>query len=124
MAAAVLPDQLETIGGIRIFAHRALTHELLLWLIPILSLMFLPSFFPGPLFSMHADHISIHFRYWTFFLPGVLHLAGDILTPGGIQIAGRRVSLGLFRTGQPAEYIVTAIFVVLAGTHLFPNFFL
>ena len=126
MTASALPDQLETIGGMRIMAHRTLTHELLLWLIPLFFLMFFSSLLPDSFLSMHLDRIlvSFHFRYWTFFLPGVLHLSGDILTPGGIQIAGRRVSLGLFRTGQPTEYIVTAIFIVLAGIHMFPRFLL
>jgi hypothetical protein len=123
MAAAALPDQLETIGRIRIIAHRTLTHELLVWLVPLLFVMFFSSHLPV---SMHFDRILVpfHFRLWTFFLPGVLHLAGDILTIGGIKIAGRKVSLGLFRTGQSTEYIVTAIFVVLASAHMFPRFFL
>ena len=121
MATAALPDQLETIGKIRIVAHRTLTHELLFWLFPLFFLMFFSSLLPDSFLSMHVDRIlvSFHFRHWTFFLPGVLHLAGDILTPGGIQIAGRRASLGLFRTGQPTEYVVTAIFIVLAGAHIF-----
>lgn len=121
MAAAALPDRLETIGRIRIFAHRTITHELLIWLIPILALVYFPRFFPGSSVSMHFGHYlaSIHFRYWTFFLPGVFHLAGDILTPGGIRIAGLKVSLGLFRTGQPTEYFVAAILVILAGVHMF-----
>lgn len=120
MAGAALPDQLEVIGGMRIVAHRTLTHELLLWLIPLLFLMFFSNLLPNSYLLMHVDRIfaSFHFRPWTFFLPGVLHLAGDIFTPGGIQIGGRKASLGLFRTGQPTEYIVTAIFVVLACTHL------
>lgn len=124
MAAAALPDRLETIGGVRIFAHRTVTHELLLWLIPLLALMLFPRFLPGAWVSIHFDHTlaSFHFRYWTFFLPGVLHLAGDFLTPRGIGIAGQKISLRLFRTGQPTEYLVAAILVVLAGTHLVPRF--
>jgi len=126
MTTSALPDQLEMIGGIRIIAHRTLTHELLLWLIPLFALMFFSNLLPDSLLSMHVDRIlvSFHFRRWTFFLPGVLHLAGDILTPGGIQIAGRKASLGLFRTGQPTEYIVTAIFIVLACVHMFSSFLL
>ncbi len=120
MTAAALPNQLEVIGRMRIIAHRTLTHELLLWLVPLFFLMYFSYLIPNSYLSMHVDRIlaSFHFRHWTFFLPGVLHLAGDIFTPGGIQIAGRKVSLKLFRTGQPAEYIVTAIFVALACTHL------
>ena len=87
MAAAALPDQLETIGGIRIIAHRTLTHELLLWLILLFCLMFSPSLLPNSFHSMHLDRVlvSFHFRPWVFFLPGVLHLAGDILTPGAYR---------------------------------------
>ena len=122
MAAAALPDQLEVIGGMRMIAHRTLTHELLLWLIPLLFLLSFSSLLPDSFLSMHIDRILVpfHFRPWTFFLPGVLHLAGDILTPRGIRIAGRKASLGLFRTGQPTEYVVTAIFVILACTHVLP----
>ncbi len=126
MAAAALPDQLERVGGIRVLAHRGLTHELLLWLAPLFSLMFFPSLLPNSFHWTHLDQIlfSFHFRTWTFFVPGVLHLSGDILTPGGIQIVGQKVSLRLFRTGQLKEYVVTAMFVVLAGVHMFPSVFL
>jgi hypothetical protein len=123
MGAAALPDQLETIGRVRIIAHRTLTHELLVWLIPLFFMMFFSNHLPALSFSIHYDRIpvSLQFRPWTLFLPGVLHLAGDILTHGGIRIAGRKTSFRLFLTGQPAEYILTAIFVVLAGAHMFPG---
>ncbi len=124
MAAAALPDQLEAPGGERLTAHRTLTHELLLWLVPLVFLRFFSNLIPGSSVSMLVDRILVplHFRPWVFFLPGVLHLAGDFLTPGGIPIAGRKIGLGLFRTGRPAEYIVTAVFVLWAFVHMFPRF--
>ncbi len=126
MATAALPDKLETIGRVRIIAHRTWTHELLVWLVPLILVMFSPSLLPNSHLSMRLDRfwVPIHFRLWAFFLPGLFHLAGDILTIGGIKVAGSKVSLALFRTGQPMEYVVTAIFVVLAGAHIFPRFLL
>ena len=122
MATAALPDQLEMVGGMRIIAHRTLTHELLVWLVPFFLVMSFFSHLP----SVYLDRIlvAIHFRPWAFFLPGMLHLAGDILTMGGIKIAGQRVSFGLFRTGQLTEYILTAIFILLACAHTTPRFLL
>ncbi len=124
MAAAALPDQLEMVGRVRIIAHRTWTHELLVWLIPLIFVMFSSSLPSNSYLSVGLGRFltPIHFRLWAFFLPGLFHLAGDILTNGGIKVAGSKVSLGLFRTGQPMEYVVTAIFVVLAGTHIFPRF--
>ncbi|MGC8495548.1 MAG: metal-dependent hydrolase [Syntrophobacteraceae bacterium] len=121
-AAASLPDQLETPGGERIAAHRGLTHELLLWLAPLFFLMFFSNRIPPSALSVYADRIlaPLHFRPWVFFLPGAFHLAGDFLTPRGIQIAGQRVGLSLFRTGQPAEYLVSALFVFWALIHVLP----
>lgn len=119
-AAAALPDRMETPGGERIAAHRGMTHELLLWLAPLVFLMFFSNLIPASSLSMYADRILVplHFRPWAFFLAGALHLAGDFLTPGGIRIAGQKVGLGLFRTGRPAEYIVTALFVFSAFAHM------
>ncbi|MFP5213460.1 MAG: hypothetical protein ACLGPL_08785, partial [Acidobacteriota bacterium] len=41
---ANLPDQLESIGRVRIIPHRTITHELFLWLVPFAVLLFLPDF--------------------------------------------------------------------------------
>jgi hypothetical protein len=125
-AAAALPDQLETVGGERIAAHRTLTHDLLLWLTPLIVLRFFPNLIPNSSLSLLVDRIIVplHFRPWAFFLPGALHLAGDFLTPAGIRLGGAKISLGLFRTGRPTEYIVTAVFVLLAFLHMFPRFHL
>lgn len=123
-AAAALPDRLEAPGGVRLVAHRTVTHDLLLWGAPLLFLMFFSDYVPRSSLSMLLDRmlLPLHFRTWVFFMPGVLHLAGDFLTPGGIRIAGGKIGLGLFRTGDPAEYMVTALFVMLAFLHLFPGF--
>ena len=69
MATAALPDQLETIGRMRIAAHRTLTHELLFWLFPLFFLMFFSSLLPDSFLSMHVDRIlvSLHFRDGTEF---------------------------------------------------------
>ena len=123
MAAANLPDQMEKIGKFRIASHRTWTHELLLWLVPLVLLQFFPGFLPAipRVISLSTSNPDIHqisiFRSGIFFLPGMLHLSGDILTPGGILVAGRKVSMGLFRTGQFAEYLVAGLFVLLAILH-------
>lgn len=116
MAAAGLPDSLETIGKVRIIPHRTLTHELLLWLAPLLVCLYFPYIIPQ--YALHsfgnATHGYLTLRTWVLFLPGVLHLAGDALTPRGIRVAGKDVALKLFSTGQPMEYLVAALFVLLA----------
>ena len=120
-----LPDQLEKIGRFRIFGHRALTHELLLWLVPFVTFLLLPVLSKStsgpagtilPLETVAFTHF-LAVRTWVLFLPGLIHLAGDVMTPRGIQVAGRRVSLKLFETGQVLEYLVSALFVGLAVVH-------
>ena len=123
ISAANLPDQMEKIGRFRIASHRTWTHELLLWLTPLILLQLFPTFLPSipRVISLTTSNPSLDqitvFRTGLFFLPGVLHLSGDILTPGGILVAGRKVSLGLFRTGQFTEYLVASLFVLLAILH-------
>jgi hypothetical protein len=123
MAGANLPDQMEKIGRFRIADHRTWTHELLLWLTPLVLLQCFPHFLPAipRVLSLstpgHALQDVLVFRTGVFFLPGVLHLSGDILTPGGILVAGKKVKMALFRTGQFAEYLVAGLFVLLAILH-------
>jgi hypothetical protein len=119
MVAANLPDQLEKIGRLRLVAHRTWTHELILWLVPLIFVgvgAHVFSFMPQAIILSHAVAFQklLEFRTWVLFLPGLLHLAGDVMTPRGIQVATRKVSLGLFRTGETAEYVVAASFVLLA----------
>lgn len=116
--ASALPDQLETIGPIRIIPHRTITHELGLWLAGIA----LGAWFPflehlPPLLA--ATLCGMRFRSWMLFLPGVLHLAGDAMTPGGVRVFGRKLALGLFRTGEPVEYVVAFVFAVAAGIDIY-----
>lgn len=123
VAGANLPDQMETIGKFRLVRHRSWTHELLLWLAPLLILQLFPDFLPviPRVFSLSSPNQAMYkiflFRTWVLFLPGVLHLCGDLLTPAGIRVGKRKVSLGLFRTGQFLEYLVAIFFVLLAVVH-------
>jgi hypothetical protein len=117
---AALPDQLEVLGGLRIFAHRTWTHEVLVWLAPLLVLLACPLVLPGiprvlvpPLEGGLQEFLTI--RTWVLFLPGLLHLAGDVLTPQGIRVATRKVALGLFRTGSTMEYVATGVLAATAA---------
>lgn len=116
---AALPDQLEVVWGVRIFAHRTWTHEVLVWLVPLLVLLACPLVLPGiprvlvpPLEGGLQGWLTI--RTWVLFLPGLLHLAGDVLTPQGIRVATRKVALGLFRTGSAMEYVATGVLAAAA----------
>jgi hypothetical protein len=118
-AGAGLPDQIEKIGKVRIIAHRTWTHELLLWLVPLLLLLIFPQFVPGipeflsiPAGPEFREIFTV--RTAILLLPGVLHLAGDVMTPMGILVGGRKVSLGLFSTGQAIENVVAGLFVFAA----------
>lgn len=115
MAASGLPDQMEMIGRTRIIAHRTWTHELLLWLAPMAICLMFPHIIPEYIVrSWGASHGYATLRSWVLFLPGALHLVGDVMTPKGIRVAGRNIALGLFSTGQPMEYIIAALFAALA----------
>ncbi|GLI34429.1 metal-dependent hydrolase [Desulforhabdus amnigena] len=116
---AGLPDQLESIGRVRILAHRTWTHEVFVWLVPLLVFYAFPNVLASVprLFSIPVEPNFQRFfmiRTWVLFLPGLLHLAGDILTPMGIRVATRKVSLGLFTTGSFLEYLVAGLFVIAA----------
>lgn len=121
--AVNLPDQIEKIGGIRVARHRSWTHELLVWLLPLLCLRAFPAvifnvpqWFAAPQITFKA---AIAIQPWVLPLPCILHLAGDLLTPAGIKIGGRKVSMGLFPTGHPAEYLVSVIFILAVALYLF-----
>lgn len=118
-ACSNLPDQLERIGKHQIIKHRTLTHDILFWLVPLVALEVLSrspglvsSIFSLSLGTPDGSHFAI--RSFVLFLPGLLHLAGDIMTPKGVRVAGRSISLRLFPTGHPLEYIVAGFFVILA----------
>ncbi|MHC1726081.1 MAG: hypothetical protein AB9866_08775 [Syntrophobacteraceae bacterium] len=121
--AVNLPDQIEKIGGIRVARHRTWTHELLVWLLPLLCLRPFPNIvFNAPqLLSLPPITLKAAFAIhaWVLPLPCILHLAGDLLTPAGIKVGSRKVSLGLFPTGHPAEYLIAALFVLAAAVYLF-----
>ena len=119
VAGANLPDQLEKVGKYRLLGHRTWTHELLLWLLPLLLLLapfnaaqVLPRILVFPTKMPLREYLV--FRGWVLLLPGIFHLAGDIMTPRGIQIATKKLGLGLFRTGQPVEYLVAGLFALAA----------
>lgn len=119
VAGASLPDQMEQIGRVRIIPHRTLTHELLLWLVPLVVFFYFPhlvAVVPPKLAPLGALLPGEAYRVRTgvLFLPGILHLAGDAMTPRGIRVAGQKVSLRLFTTGHPLEYVATAVFVLAA----------
>lgn len=119
MVASHLPDQMEMIGGWRIIGHRTWTHEILLWLLPLLVTQLFPHLIPGA-FSIGAENVDYRYvtiRSWVLFLPGLFHLLGDLLTPGGVRFGGHKISLGLFKTGHLLEYVVTGLFVLLAVVH-------
>jgi len=132
VAAVNFPDQMEMIGKHRIIGHRTWTHEVLLWLVPFLLFLGFPHIWPViprvlsiPVTPSLRKFLTI--RTAMLFLPGLLHLAGDVLTPRGVKLAGQKVALGLFRTGGPMEYVVTALFVMAAildktgWSHLLPG---
>jgi hypothetical protein len=103
---ANLPDQMESIGPLKLFRHRTWTHDLGLWggacaCIYVLALS-------------HTLPERIVVRPWTIPLPGVMHLLGDVLTPGGIRFLGIRIRFALFKTGSFAEWLFV-IFVGLAA---------
>ena len=117
---AALPDQLEVVWGVRIFAHRTWTHEVLVWLVPLVVFLAFPLVLPGiprilvpPLEGGLREFFTI--RTWVLFLPGLLHLAGDVLTPQGIRVATRKAALGLFRTGSAMEYVATGVLAAAAA---------
>ncbi len=117
--ASHLPDQMEKIAGHRVISHRTWTHEVLLWLFPLLLVQLFPQWLPGQL-SLSVGNVTsryLSFRIWVLFMPGLFHLAGDLFTPGGIRLGGRKMSLKLFKTGDALEYVVTSLFVLLAVLH-------
>jgi hypothetical protein len=104
---------------VRVFAHRTWTHEVLIWLTPLLVFYACPLLLPGipRVFALPVERGLQEFfmiRTWVLFLPGLLHLAGDILTPKGIRVATLRVALGLFTTGSALEYVATGVLIVAA----------
>jgi hypothetical protein len=100
---ANLPDQMESIGPIRVFRHRTWTHDLGLWGGACACLFILA--------TSHALPERYGVRLWSIPLPGVMHLFGDVLTPGGIRFLGMRIRCALFKTGSFAEWL----FVILVG---------
>ncbi len=100
---ANLPDQIESVGRVRIFRHRTWTHDLALWGGACACLFLLAKR------GIIPDNIII--RTWAIPLPGVMHILGDILTPGGVRFLGLKICFPLFKTGSVAEWL----FVMLVG---------
>lgn len=97
---ANLPDQMESIGPVRIFRHRAWTHDLALWGGACACLFILA--------TSHVIPERFVVRTWAIPLPGLMHLLGDVLTPRGIPFLGIRIRFGLFKTGSFAEWLFVA----------------
>ena len=98
-----LPDQMETVGPVRLFRHRTWTHDLGLWGGACTCLFFLA--------MSQAVPERFVVRIWVVPLPGVMHLLGDVLTPCGIRFLGKKIRFPLFKTGSFGEWL----FVALAG---------
>jgi hypothetical protein len=137
MVCSILPDRVEApLGGRRLLAHRGVSHELLVWLIPFMALrLFFPSVGLFREYSIPAEFwftlppallkvlpaglpglnsAEIDFPLWAVPLGGVLHLLlGDVFTPGGIRLFGMDgVSFSLFNTGSLGERLYVFGFLV------------
>ncbi|SMC28322.1 Membrane-bound metal-dependent hydrolase YbcI, DUF457 family [Desulfacinum hydrothermale DSM 13146] len=119
-----LPDRVETPfgpNGLRLLRHRGRSHEVLVWmgvlfvclvlhvwLMPTIPLEGLPDTL---LFLFGGTEYAV-----PLYLPafaGLLHLVGDVFTPGGIRLAGQKVTFGWCKTGTLWEVMV-AVGVSLA----------
>jgi hypothetical protein len=122
VAAVNLPDQLETVGRVRVVRHRTWTHELFVWLLPLVFLRTADGAVFDAATFLSSRHTSLQgvfvIHAWVLLLPCILHLVGDVLTPAGIKIANQKVSLGLFPTGHPLEYLISVIFGLVGGLYL------
>lgn len=98
---ANLPDQMETVGPVRLFRHRTWTHDLALWGGACACLFFLA--------TSHVVSERFVMQIWVIPLPGVMHLLGDVLTPCGIRVLGRKVGFPLFKTGSLGEWLFVSI---------------
>lgn len=104
VAGATAPDWMEFVmkaGGRRV-KHRGVTHIFTHWLIASLAFIFV------------WDYQGIG---TAFALGGVSHILTDAMTVSGVPFSpysDRRFHLfgGRFRTGDPAEYAIAALFVI------------
>jgi membrane-bound metal-dependent hydrolase YbcI (DUF457 family) len=103
---ANLPDQMETIGRVRIVRHRTLTHDLGLWggACVLLYLLATSNTIPDRFFV----------STWAIPLPGVMHLLGDVLTPCGIHFFGTKIRFPLFKTGSLVEWAFVLLIALTA----------
>ena len=118
--SSILPDLIETpLGpwGPRLMRHRGISHDFMLW-----AGLFSLCWFVFPVSrSLPAFLHSFSLALWMIPLGGIFHLLfGDIVTPTGVQILGKKVALPIFKTGSAGEYLYSFLFgVVCIGTRFF-----
>lgn len=113
---SVLPDKLDfniAMGSEYLFrkVHRGITH----W--PWIYVAF---FCAGLALPPSLPYVQ-SFVLW-LSLGAIIHLVGDMMTPGGIPWAWplrKKVSLRLFKTGTIGEYLFTWAVVALGGAGLY-----
>ncbi|MBU1248700.1 MAG: metal-dependent hydrolase [Proteobacteria bacterium] len=106
VAGSTLPDRLDCklgLGSERLFlrVHRGITHWPWLYVLPFLVVVF---------WSGLAATIQGQFALW-FLIGAYMHIACDMLTPGGIPFGlfslKKKLSMKWFKTGSLKEYLVT-----------------
>lgn len=95
LAGCSLPTLVET----RLQKKTWLSHELLFWLVPISLLWKFADSFSPFIVSSRMIEVAMLLAAGPLF-----HLLADLFTHNGIQVAGWRVSLNLYREGSAAEY--------------------
>lgn len=60
-------------------------------------------------------------RIWKVPLPGVMHLLGDVLTPGGIRFFAAKIRFPLFKIGSVGEWLLLAFVGLTALFAAVPN---
>lgn len=107
MTGSVVPDVIE-IGGI--IPHRTITHCLWMW-------MGMSCFFWVWLQSTGFSSIALYSAF--FFTAGcALHVIEDALSYGGVPVfnpSGKKIGLGIYRTGTVGEELMVWGLVVVIG---------
>lgn len=125
--SSVLPDLIETplgFRGPRLMRHRGNSHDFMLWV----GLFFL-CWIGFPVFQGYFLHEAVpplhsfSLALWMVPLGGIFHLMfGDLVTPMGVQILGKKIAAPIFKTGSAGEYLYSLVFVaVCIGMRLLLN---
>lgn len=109
---SVFPDRSETIGPIRLFKHRGITHWLGLWVILLGIFYYLFSSDPRPLNEQGS--LGLIYLFLTGLSAGsIVHILGDLPNYQKIPILTPRpsFSLGFWKSGQFDALIVLILFL-------------